>query len=130
MWIRAVLMVGVLALCGSAVGGCKKKKAQPFSCERYQKRMELCENDVLGAFKKRFENDVKTGFRKAGEAETQYKMLQWRFRKRIRHKNTQRLCEKLQKLKAPRHRKRFTTMKYCYKRKGCAAFAQCLLGLW
>jgi t-SNARE complex subunit (syntaxin) len=130
MRIRALVVIGLVVTCGPALIGCKKKKVQPFSCVRYQKRMERCENYVLAALKRRFDADVKTGDRDADEAVAQFKMLQWRIRKRIRYKNSQRLCEKLQKLRAPHHRKRYTTMKYCYRRNGCEGFAECMVRLW
>ena len=38
--------------------------------------------------------------------------------------------EQLAKLRAPHYRKQHTTMKYCFKRKGCAAFAECMLSIW
>lgn len=133
MRIRALMVMGLVVASGLAlVGpvGCKKKKPQPFSCDRYQKRMERCEYYVLAAVKGRYDADVKTGARDADEAAAQLRMLQQRIRRRIRYKNSGRLCEKLQKLRTPHHRKRFTTMKYCYRRSGCKGFAQCMVGLW
>lgn len=115
---------------GATLVGCKKKKAQPFSCDRYQKRMERCENYVVAAAKRRFESDVKTGNLEADEAAARVNVLQWRIRKRVRYKNSLRQCRKLQNLQTPQHRKRFTTMKYCLGRSGCRAFGQCVLALW
>ena len=115
---------------GTTLSGCKKKQAQPFSCERYQKRMERCEHYVVAAAKRRFDADVKTGDLGASEAAAQLKMLQWRIRRRIRYKNSLRRCQKLQNLRTTHHRKRFTTMKYCLGRSSCQAFGQCILGLW
>lgn len=133
MRIRALVVIGLVVTSGSALfglTGCKNHKPQPFTCELYQKRMARCENYVVAALKGRFDVDVKTGKRDADEATAQFKMLERRIRKRIRYKNSLRLCEKLQKLRAPHHRKRFTTMKYCYNRSGCEGFALCMMGLW
>ena len=115
---------------GTTLVGCNKKKAQPFSCDRYQKRMERCENYIVAAAKRRFESDVKTGNLEADEAAARVKVLQWRIRKRIRYKNSLRQCRKLQNLQTPHHRKRFTTMKYCLGRSSCKAFGRCMLALW
>ncbi len=128
--VRVAVVVALLVAAGSTLGACKKKGSPPFTCEQYQKRMERCENHVVLALKRRFDVDVKTGKSNADEASAQLKNLQRRIRRRIRYKNSQRLCEKLQQLKTPFHRKRFTTMKYCYQRSGCEGFAVCMLGLW
>jgi len=115
---------------GATLVGCKKKKSPPFSCDRYQKRMERCEPSLVAAARRRFDADVKTGNLAADEAAAQVKVLQWRIRKRIRYKNSLRECRKLQNLQTPHHRKRFTTLKYCLGRSGCQAFGQCMLALW
>jgi hypothetical protein len=128
--VRALVMIALVVVTGSVLSGCKKKKVQPFSCEQYQKRMGRCEHYVVAALKRRFDVEVKTGKLEADDAFTQFKKVQWRIRRRIRYKNTQRHCEKLQRLQTPHHRKRFTTMKYCYQRSGCEGFAVCVLGLW
>jgi len=115
---------------GSSLVGCKKTKREPFSCERYQKRMERCENYVVAAVKRRYETDVKTGDIGADEAAAQLKMFQRRIRRRVRYKNSLRRCRKLQNLRTPHHRKRFTTMKFCLGRSGCKDFGECMQGLW
>jgi hypothetical protein len=124
------LGVGLGLGLGTTLVGCKKKKPQPFTCERFQKRMERCERNIVAAAKRRFGADVKTGDIGPAEAGARVKKLQWRIRKRIRFKNSERRCRKLQSLQTPHHRKRFTTMKYCLGRTGCKAFGQCVLGLW
>jgi len=126
--VMAPLVAHGLVLVGLV--GCNKKAPQPFSCDRYQRRMERCESYVVAAVKRRFDADVKIGALDRDEADAKRKALQRRIRRRIRYKNSKRLCEKLQKLRTPHHRKRFTTMKYCYRRSGCEGFAQCILALW
>ncbi|MFH2006143.1 MAG: hypothetical protein ABI333_06120 [bacterium] len=115
----------------TAVGACQKQdKRKPFTCERFQKRAERCEKYVLEVMKQRIRAEAKTGQRTEEQASLQFKMVKHRLLRNIRGGSPRENCEKLARGGGREVRRRFSTMKYCYLRDSCEAFAKCVLRIW
>ena len=121
--IPALLMLGL-------AGACDRKTPKPFSCLALQERLEQCQDQVLGQAKARAEVEVKTGARTAAEAEARYRRLKRNFINSIKKKKVLRRCDRDLRRVTPEQRRARSTLRYCYGRAGCQAFAECLLDRW
>lgn len=116
--------VCVLGLLMAAGLGCSKKESKEaplkdFSCEALQKRAEACESVTLAK--------VKEGLSNRSDAESQFKMFEIRFKKKLAEGRTRSQCEKFSS--GSEDRARLDSMKACYVEQGCDAFAKCMLAL-
>ena len=123
--IPVLLVLGLSAACDR-----KAPKRKPFSCMAMQERMEQCQDQVVRQAKARAGIDVKTGARSAAEAEARFHRLKRRFINNIKRKSFLRRCDRTLRRNTLVERKARSTLRYCYGRSGCQAFAQCLLDRW
>jgi len=112
----------------SCDGACSKKRApDPFRCERLQARAEACEKQILyhalQGIRARAATDPKD------RSERQFKMFEYRFKEKLRDKQTLKQCQKFRAAKGREYKRRIAKMKECFAKQRCDAFAKCMLGL-
>lgn len=111
-----------------AVLGCSKKvPAQDATCEVIEERSQGCGDTALRV--------IRSGLMPAGSAaasdvvQQQARMLEVRFREKLRTHTTLRQCEKFRDAVDDSQKRRFVTMQGCQALEGCEAFARCMLEL-
>jgi hypothetical protein len=118
-----------VALLAVGLSACSKsgRPEQSFSCQRLQARAESCARQTLARVKQgivaRARRDT------LNRSQRQFKMFEYRFRKKLRSQLTRKQCEKFSAAEGSEYQRKLAEMKTCYAARDCDDFAKCTLGL-
>lgn len=118
-----------VALLAVGLSACSKscRSEQAFSCQRLQARTESCAKQTLTRAKRGI---VALARRDAiNRSQQQFKMFEYRFRKKLRGQLTRKQCEKFSAAGGSEYQRKLAKLKTCYAARDCDDFAKCTLGL-
>lgn len=116
-----LLASGLIACSGSC------RSDHSFSCQRLQARTESCAGQTLVRAKQGIATRARGD--KENRSQLQFKMFEYRFRKKLRDQLTRRQCEKFSAASSAEYQRKLARMKRCYAARDCDEFAKCTLGL-
>lgn len=95
-------------------------------CNRFQEYSERCQNDLLQLIKER-PNNYDSLLNKSEKEEFDYKLIEYRIRRKISEKQGFKQCMKLRDSNTQDSNKRLDLIRHCLQKNDCRDFAQCII---